>query len=110
MVSLEGGDNLAWRPDGRELFFLSLEGSMMAVEVRLDQPPVLSQPRRLFAYDEKTLPLSCIPLRCFDVAVDGQTFYGTRVRPRSPSPPVTHINLIQNWMAELTAREDLRSR
>jgi hypothetical protein len=44
-------------------------------------------------------------LRCFDVAPDGQHFYGTQVQaPPLPPPPVTHINLIQNWFEELKAK------
>ncbi len=43
-------------------------------------------------------------VRLIDVAPDGQRFYAVeRVKP-PPAPPVTHINLIQNWFEELKAK------
>jgi hypothetical protein len=46
----------------------------------------------------------CIPVRCYDVAPDGQRFYVMQQRTLPPPPPVTHINLILNWFEELKAK------
>jgi hypothetical protein len=47
---------------------------------------------------------ACEPLRCYDTAPDGQRFFTVQRRPAPPQPPVTHVNLIQNWFEELKAR------
>jgi hypothetical protein len=38
------------------------------------------------------------------VASDGQRSYAVEVLTPSLQPPVTHINLIQNWFEELKAK------
>jgi hypothetical protein len=58
---------------------------------------------RLFAFPS-SLGFECYPIRCFAVAPDGQHFYVTRLAPSPSPPPVTHIQLVQNWTEELTAR------
>jgi Tol biopolymer transport system component len=108
-VSLEGGESPAWSPTGRELFFLSLPDSegmrqMMAVDVRPGRTLSLGKPQRLFAFSEPPVRLRCEPSRCYAVAPDGQQFYTVRQAPTAPIPPVTHIQLVQNWTEELKAR------
>lgn len=34
-ISIDGGDQVRWRPDGRELFYVARDGRVMAVPVRL---------------------------------------------------------------------------
>ena len=67
-------------------------------------------PRALFAFDRKVLTIDCDPVRCYGVGRDGQTFYGNEAVPPEPQPPVTQINLIQNWVEELKAKVPSRSR
>jgi serine/threonine-protein kinase len=109
VVSLDGGDSPAWHPNGRELFFLSLPDQagkcrMMAVDFAAGPVPRIGRPHVLFQFDSRDLRLRCNPLRCYDVAPDGQRFYGTQSRTAPPPPSVTHINLIQNWFDELKAK------
>jgi serine/threonine protein kinase len=47
-VSRDGGVQPQWRRDGRELFFLALDGTMMAVDVRTDASFVPGTPSALF--------------------------------------------------------------
>jgi hypothetical protein len=47
-VSSSGGAEARWRGDGRELYYLSLDGVMMAVDVSYSPRLTLSAPRRLF--------------------------------------------------------------
>jgi serine/threonine-protein kinase len=108
-VSLDGGESPAWSPTGRELFFLSLPGAegkrqMMAVDLLPGRSLSLGRPRPLFAFSEPPLRLRCVAVRCCDVAPDGQQFFTVRAAPTAPIPPVTHIQLIQNWTEELKAR------
>jgi eukaryotic-like serine/threonine-protein kinase len=48
-VSAAGGVQPQWRADGRELFFLSLEGSMMSVQLTPGPDLTAATPRQLFA-------------------------------------------------------------
>jgi len=109
LVSLEGGENPAWHPNGRELFFVSLpdpagKRRMMAVEFAPGSPPRIGSPRPLFTFDCPDLNFCCYPTRCWDVTPDGQRFYVRQMQTRPPSPPVTHIQLILNWFEELKAK------
>jgi Tol biopolymer transport system component len=109
LVSLEGGMSPAWNPAGGELFFLTLpntEGKFYMMVVDVHPGPTLSigRPRPLFTFSYPPLNLTCEPARCFAVAPDGQRFYAYQVMPASPTPPVTHIQLVQNWTEELKAR------
>jgi eukaryotic-like serine/threonine-protein kinase len=98
-VSTTGGYNPAWNPKGGELFFLS-GTHVMAVAMVGRQP---GTPRPLFESRG-----SCEPVRCYDVMSDGQHFVFARAVPRDPAPPVTHINLVQNWVEELKGRVPVR--
>jgi dipeptidyl aminopeptidase/acylaminoacyl peptidase len=105
------GESAAWNPDGRELFFLSPVDSsgrqrMMAAGFAPGSPrPTLGRPHPLFEFDSKAMMMVCAPLRCYDVAPDGQHFYVVQ-SPASffLTPVVTHINLITNWFEELKAK------
>jgi len=111
-VSVEGGVIPAWNPNGRELFYASGEDPagkrwLMAVEFEAGSPPRIGTPRRLFEFD-RDLTFLCSPVRCYDVAPDGQRFYAHQLH-RVPSPPaVTHINLILNWFEELKRKAPVR--
>ncbi len=48
LVSLEGGGHPRWRDDGRELYFLSPNGRMMAVSFTPGKPPLIGTPAPLF--------------------------------------------------------------
>ncbi len=47
-VSLAGGAQPRWRGDGRELFFLDLDGKMMSATVERGSTPQIGIPRKLF--------------------------------------------------------------
>jgi eukaryotic-like serine/threonine-protein kinase len=68
-VSQAGGDKPAWRRDGKELFFLAADGTLMAVDVRTEGTFELGAPHPLFK----------APVRpgsgwSYDVTPDGQRF------------------------------------
>lgn len=48
-VSAAGGAQPRWRGEGRELFFLDLEGKMMSATVERGSAPKIGTPRQLFA-------------------------------------------------------------
>lgn len=105
-VSREGGVAPAWNPNGgREVFFLSLEDEagkrrLMVADFDPGPPVRVGIPRTLFAIPPG-LVFFGTPVRFYDVAPDGLRFFAMQTPPATPPPPVTHINLIENWLEEL---------
>ncbi len=94
-VSSNGGAQPRWRSDGKELYYLDLEGKLMAVNITTDRKLESGTPRVLF--DTK---LSVDPARDqFAVTPDGQRFLVQL--PIAESEP-TPITVIVNWPAGLT--------
>ncbi|MET0164726.1 MAG: protein kinase, partial [Vicinamibacterales bacterium] len=94
-VSSNGGAQPRWRSDGKELYYLDLEGKLMAVNITTDSKLESGTPRVLF--DTK---LSVDPARDqFAVTPDGQRFLVQL--PVAESEP-TPITVIVNWPAGLT--------
>jgi Tol biopolymer transport system component len=112
-VSVAGGDGPAWNPNGRELFFYSTpdqegRGVLMAASVTRGDPLKIGPPTRLFEFDKSKGRFACNPVRCYDVAPDGQSFYAVQTDTTPAPPPVTHVNILPNWFAELKARVPTR--
>lgn len=108
-VSIDGGLNPAWNPNGRELFVQSIpdkEGKsvLMAFAFSPGTPPRIGRPKRLFPFDNQQLAFGCKPVRCYDVAPDGQKFYVVETDRLPIPPPVTHVNYIPNWLDTLKAK------
>jgi hypothetical protein len=108
-VSTNGGYNPAWNPNGNELFFMTdvtvpsgPKKRMMVVAVR-DKPTLtLGVPQALFEFTGGRELWVCAPTRCYDVAPDGQHFFAVQYPATAPvAQPVTHINLVLNWIDEL---------
>jgi DNA-binding winged helix-turn-helix (wHTH) protein/Tol biopolymer transport system component len=89
-VSVAGGVQPKWRGNGRELFYLAPDGTMMVVQLGADGPHGFPRARPLF----KTLlnPPSH-QLSEFDVTSDGQRFLV--LEPASTRPQF--FTLLQNW-------------
>jgi dipeptidyl aminopeptidase/acylaminoacyl peptidase len=107
-VSVDGALSPAWSPDGAELFFHSAtdgknRARMMAVSVSPTAGGYLGVPRAVFAFDPTDLLVQW-PVSCYAVAPDGQHFYATQAVETDPPPPVTRIDLVPNWRAELEAK------
>ena len=96
-LSINGGRSPRWSQDGKELFFVSPDAEMMAVDISLDpinSPPV---PHRLFQLKrEVPMDLAGSP---YDVRPDGQQFLVfMRTQRRTQDAPIT---VVLNWWAEL---------
>jgi hypothetical protein len=90
-VSNNGGVQPAWCKDGRELFYLALDGTMMSVPVKPGPPLETGVPQPLFP--------TRIPLRPtldqFAVTGDGQRFLLIESR-ETDAPP---FKIVLNWPA-----------
>lgn len=97
-VSTEGGSDGRWCPDGKELFYLSPERKLMAVEVRSGASFEAGPPRELFQ-TRIAGPLG-VGLR-FNYAVappDGRRFLMVLADEESSPTPFT---VVLNWTADL---------
>ena len=108
-VSIDGGGSPAWRPNGRELFFLSPpdqagKRQMMVADFTPGSSPRVGHRRPLFEFDDRDVRFGGSPARSYDVAPDGQRFYAVQWQTPPPPPTVTHINLFLNWFEELKAK------
>jgi Tol biopolymer transport system component len=93
-VSSGGGSQPRWRADGRELFFISPDNKLMAVDVGTAAPFEAGSPRALF--QTKILP----PIEArnhYDAAGDGQHFVVNSRRPEDASLPIL---VVSGWIPE----------
>jgi hypothetical protein len=91
-VSTVGGTQPRWRADGRELFFLAPDRTLMVVSVVPGGVPALGLPQRLFPAPVGAL---AVLFAQYDVTPDGQRFLVvSEINPTSQ--PVT---LVLNWTA-----------
>jgi Tol biopolymer transport system component len=102
-VSTNGGVDPHWRGDGGELFYVGLDGAMMAAPVRADGVGlVVGTPQALFPLVD---PMITYPQFLYSVTSDGERFLVSETVPESdavgaqPAPPA--INVIVNWSAHL---------
>jgi Tol biopolymer transport system component len=91
-VSIDGGNDPVWSPDGRELFFLAASTMMAAAVVGTD-PIQIGAPSKLFDGVE-----SGALYTSYSVGPDGR--FLVRQSPRR-SKPTNHVTLVLNWFEEL---------
>jgi hypothetical protein len=91
-ISSNGGVQPRWRRDGKELFFVAADGTIMAAPVRMTAssfqagaPVVLCRPPQA--------PLPAIFASVFEVSADGRRFL--ILAPSSSDAP--GINVVANW-------------
>jgi Tol biopolymer transport system component len=97
-VSPNGGNSARWRRDGKELFYLTPDGTLTAVPVRSAQPIEFGAPAALFQFFSLTQRGIPAQTPSYDVTADGQRFIvSSVVRRTDPS-----INVLLNWPSLLT--------
>jgi len=89
-VSNHGGLLPHWRSDGRELFYLTPEGSLMAVSVNPGATFEFGTPQTLFATGFRPLPLN-VWFDQYAVAGNGQRFLLDRLVPETTPSPITAV-------------------
>ena len=95
-VSVGGGVQPRWRADGREIFYLSLDGTLMSVPVDDSSGLTLSRPMPLFRTSLRPNSVS----DQYDVTMDGKRFIV--VRPVAESGPPPPISAVINWRKTLS--------
>ena len=90
LVSKGGGVMPRWRRDGKELFYLSPDSQMMAVEVMRNEVFQVGEPKALFQTDIADMRIRTGPMS-WDIAPDGRFLIITE--------PATNaaISVVLNW-------------
>ena len=92
-VSSAGGMQPRWRRDGKELFYLAADGTMMAASVSMAGQPTSGLPEQLF--QTHLSPSPNVPQ--YDVSADGSRFLVLEPAGAGGEP----ITFVLNWAAEL---------
>ena len=96
-ISTNGGAQVRWRHDGRELFYLALDGQLMAVPLRLDsqgQTVDAGTPVPLFRPRLVGGAVRGVNRQQYAVSSDGREFL---INTPTEDTPVSPITLILNW-------------
>ena len=98
-ISAGGGIQPEWRRDGKELFFVSSTGKLMAAEVSTDAMFSARPPQELFAVN---IPETVAPYpNDYAVSADGQRFLVNTIVEQPVKPALT---VILNWASDLARR------
>jgi Tol biopolymer transport system component len=92
-ISTGGGCQPVWRKDGRELFFLSLDGKMMSVDVKAGASFETGPPKILFEARLQPVPSQ----GQYAATADGRKFIVAE-----PVEEAEPTEIVLNWTAKLT--------
>jgi eukaryotic-like serine/threonine-protein kinase len=99
-VSNGGGGEPLWRADGKELYYLSTDGSLMAVDVKAGTTIDTGPPKPLFRADILN-PVGDWGETEFNVSRDGQKFLILERAKTQQGDHAEQIHVIVNWDAAL---------
>ena len=92
-ISLAGGGGPRWRTDGKELYYYSPDGRLMAVPVTVGGATLTTgTPTALFAFR----PSATINVPSFGVARNGERFLLSAIVETDPKAP---LSVVYNWTA-----------
>jgi eukaryotic-like serine/threonine-protein kinase len=94
-VSHAGGMQPRWRSDSKELYYLALDGTIMAAEITTAPHPQSAVPQPLF--QTRLSPSPNVPQ--YDVTADGKRFLALEPAHAGGEP----LTLILNWTTALRA-------
>jgi serine/threonine-protein kinase len=97
-ISTAGGTKPAWRPDGRELFFVDSQSKLYAVPIGAGPGFQPGKPEALF---DAPNPNSLVYGRHYDVARDGRFVL---IRQAEASTAPSSVVVVLNWYDELKAK------
>jgi Tol biopolymer transport system component len=96
-LSRDGGEEPRWRRDGKELFYLSPDGKIMAVAISTGATFDAGVPVPLFQTHRRQA-ISSQDVFSYDVAADGHRFL---VETRIDEPKASPMSVLLNWSAEM---------
>jgi hypothetical protein len=93
-ISSAGGAYPRWRRDGKELYYIAPDNTVMAVEVATGSQFSAGTPKPLFRAPVKLMDIGFQ----YDVSADGNRFL---INTLEEDQQATSITVVQNWTAEL---------
>jgi hypothetical protein len=103
LISTNGGNQPAWNPNGRELFYVQGSGfdggpiALMSVSVEATPAFRAGTPDKLF----ESVDLRSAWGRSYDVASDGRRFLMALDKERAKNPAPAQMIFVQHWFEEL---------
>jgi Tol biopolymer transport system component len=94
-ISADGGNQPVWRADGKELFYLGIDGTLMAVPIDSFGQFANGAPQAIF---RTAVPIFNDSRGQYAVTKDGKRFLTTATPQR---PGVTPLTVIVNWTATI---------
>ncbi|WNC67940.1 winged helix-turn-helix domain-containing protein [Thalassotalea nanhaiensis] len=100
-VSIDGGRNPRWNPNGQEIFYWGPE-NLMAVDIKTapnfenGRPKVLFSHQNYLSYD----------LRNFDIDPTGERFLMIR-KPSDDKSPNNRVVIVQDWLNDLVYKDQI---
>jgi hypothetical protein len=98
-VSTGGGVEPAWRGDGKELFFVALDRSLMAAPLTTSHAIRVGSPTRLFQTGMRGTPSSPYARNQYVATRDGQRFLIDNLTGRTD--PISSVTVVVNWRPAL---------
>jgi hypothetical protein len=95
-VSLDGGRAPRWSRDGKELFFVESDRTILVAPVSWNGQPMFGVPRPLFTHQMRTRTPIVGADAWFDVS--GRRFL-ILPPPTGPGPPTPPLTVVENWPA-----------
>jgi Tol biopolymer transport system component len=95
-----GGMQPRWRRDGKELFYISLDRKLMAVDVIVGSELRFGVPRELFQTRLSASDTNTPPVLRYDVTRDGKRFL-INSEPESSEATSAPITVVLNWTTTL---------
>jgi eukaryotic-like serine/threonine-protein kinase len=92
-ISTAGGSHPRWRRDGKELYFIAADSTLMAVEIATGSGFAAGTPKPLFRTQIKLLDIGFQ----YDVSPDGNRFL---INTLEEDKQASSISVVQNWMGE----------
>ena len=97
-VSTDGGGQPRWRGDGKELFYLSLDGGLMSASVDHGAALTIGNPTVLISHDNLRAVIQGPDYDDYDVSSDGQRFL---IKTAPAHVERQRIHVVVNWMSLL---------
>jgi Tol biopolymer transport system component len=94
-VSVNGGSQPKWRPDGKELYYVSPENMLLAVDVKRTPQITFGVPQKLFKADVGSY------INMYSILDNGQHFLVNKWGTNDTSQP---LQVIVNWKSLLNQK------
>jgi serine/threonine protein kinase len=91
-ITAQGGVEPKWRRDGRELYYLALDGKLMAVSIRGDRVLEAGTPVLLFQTPMTVNRAQPPRTRRYDVAPDGRFLIAAPIGTAAAAPTIAVVN------------------